>query len=389
VSWGQVTLGSICDLVNGKAFKPTDWSPVGLPIIRIQNLNGPDKPFNYWAGTLEGQVSVKTGDLLLAWSGTPGTSFGAHIWNGGDSILNQHIFRCDIDRQRVLPKWAKFAVNTQLNRLIHLAHGGVGLKHVTRHVVEDLRIPLPPIREQRRIAEILDKADSLLVKRRVALAQLDTVTQSVFLGMFGDPIRNGHGYPTKQLVELVDQSRGITYGVVQRGEDVEGGVPIVRITDVIAGEIDASQLRKTALEVSKQYRRTVLRGGEIVVSIRGTVGRCALVPHSLRGGNITRELALIPYLDNESTLFCLELLRSAPVQQRISGDVKGIAQRGLNLEDLRELPVIQPHREEIRAFTSRVDAVNKLKVAYRASLAGFDGLFASLQHRAFRGQLSS
>ena len=115
MSWENVTLGSICNLVNGKAFKPSDWSPSGVPIIRIQNLNGLDKPFNYWAGVLEDQVPVKRGDLLLAWSGTPGTSFGAHIWNGGDSILNQHIFRCDIDRKRLSPEWARFAVNTQLN----------------------------------------------------------------------------------------------------------------------------------------------------------------------------------------------------------------------------------------------------------------------------------
>jgi type I restriction enzyme S subunit len=106
--------------VNGKAFKASDWSTTGVPIIRIQNLNGPDKPFNYWAGSLDDQVRVKSGDLLFAWSGTPGTSFGAHLWRGGESILNQHIFRCDIDVNAITPEWARFVVNTQLDRLIDL-----------------------------------------------------------------------------------------------------------------------------------------------------------------------------------------------------------------------------------------------------------------------------
>ena len=190
MNWENITFGSICNLVNGKAFKPSDWSTSGVPIIRIQNLNGDDKPFNYWSGSFENQVLVKAGDLLLAWSGTPGTSFGAHIWYGPDSVLNQHIFRCDIDRKRVTPEWVKFAVNVQLNQLIQLSHGGVGLKHVTRKVVEELKIPLPSLEEQKRIADILDRAEALRAKRRASLAQLDEFIQSIFIELFGDPVEN-------------------------------------------------------------------------------------------------------------------------------------------------------------------------------------------------------
>lgn len=151
----RVKFGSVCRLVNGKAFKPSDWSTTGIPIIRIQNLNGSNKPFNYWAGKLDRQVPVRSGDLLLAWSGTPGTSFGAHVWQGPDAVLNQHIFRCDIDTARITAPWARFVVNTQLDELISLAHGGVGLQHVTRSMVEELERPLPSLREQQRISEVL------------------------------------------------------------------------------------------------------------------------------------------------------------------------------------------------------------------------------------------
>src|SRR5262249_1034610 len=156
----------VSTLINGKAFKSSDWSPSGIPIIRLQNLNDPDKPFNYWAGSLDNQVPVKKGDLLLAWSGTPGTSFGAHIWYGGNSILNQHIFRWDLDLNSVIREWAKLGVNIGLDGLIDVARGGVGMKHLTKEMVENLEIPPPPLVEQRRITAILDQAEALRAKRR-------------------------------------------------------------------------------------------------------------------------------------------------------------------------------------------------------------------------------
>jgi Type I restriction modification DNA specificity domain len=90
--WTDTTIGAVCHLVNGRAFKPSDWGETGLPIVRIQNLNRPDAKFNYYAGEVRDRFLIEAGDLLFAWSGTPGTSFGAHIWNGPKAILNQHIF---------------------------------------------------------------------------------------------------------------------------------------------------------------------------------------------------------------------------------------------------------------------------------------------------------
>jgi type I restriction enzyme S subunit len=174
--WRWVRLGEVCRLVNGDAYRDTDWSTEGTPIIRIQNLNDSSKPFNYWAGPLDNRVSVKSGDALLAWSGTPGTSFGAHLWERGPAVLNQHIFRVDLDVARVQPKWAVFAINQQLEIMIGKAHGGVGLRHVTKREVEALRIMLPLLSEQKRITAILNEQMEAVGKVRTALeAQLETI----------------------------------------------------------------------------------------------------------------------------------------------------------------------------------------------------------------------
>lgn len=176
--WPNLCLREICILVNGKAFKPSDWSTSGKPIIRIQNLNDATKPFNYWDGSLEKQVIVNPGAVLLAWSGTPGTSFGAHIWNREDGVLNQHIFRVDFTRPDILPEWFTHSVNQRLDVLIHQAHGGVGLRHVKKSQVEALEIPLPPLSEQKRITAILnDRLADIACACTAVKEKLETINQ--------------------------------------------------------------------------------------------------------------------------------------------------------------------------------------------------------------------
>src|SRR5688572_23933555 len=138
--WAASQIGELCVLVNGRAFKPSDWGDTGLPIIRIQNLNRPDAPFNHFNGPVHEKFLVKSGDLLFAWSGTPGTSFGAHVWDGCDAILNQHIFNVLFDERVVDKAFFRYAINQTLDEQIAKAHGGVGLRHVTKGKFEETAI---------------------------------------------------------------------------------------------------------------------------------------------------------------------------------------------------------------------------------------------------------
>ena len=187
-SWPRVRLGDICDLVNGDAYRESDWSSKGTPIIRIQNLNDPSKPFNHWPGAFDGRVAVKTGDLLLAWSGTPGTSFGAHVWQGGVGLLNQHIFRVDLDRSRISTQWARFAIHEQLDNMIGAAHGGVGLRHDSRPETENLRIVLPPLSKQQELESLIDQVhasnDHLIGGIETELVSVDDLPQSLLRRAF-------------------------------------------------------------------------------------------------------------------------------------------------------------------------------------------------------------
>jgi len=79
--WSSPAIANVARLINGRGFKPHEWVTDGLPIIRIQNLNG-STDFNYYSGSYNPKIEVNTGDLLFAWSGSRGTSFGPHFWNG-------------------------------------------------------------------------------------------------------------------------------------------------------------------------------------------------------------------------------------------------------------------------------------------------------------------
>jgi restriction endonuclease S subunit len=161
-SWLWARIGDHLELINGMAFKPTDWLQTGIKIVRIQNLNRLDAPFNYCdPKSVRDRFRIDDGAFLISWSGTPGTSFGAFIWDRGPAVLNQHIFRCDFRLRAFNAKYLRIAVNGRLDEMIAKAHGGVGLQHITKGKLEALLIALPPYAEQHRIVAKVDELMAL------------------------------------------------------------------------------------------------------------------------------------------------------------------------------------------------------------------------------------
>lgn len=211
MGWECVEIGTVCDLINGKVFKSKDWTESGLPIVRIQNLNNPTAKFNFFEGKIEEKYLIDTGTLLFAWSGTPGTSFGAHIWNHGPAVLNQHIFKVEISKKWLSTPFFRYAINQKLEELIAKAHGGVGLRHVTKGKFEKTEISLPPLNEQHRIIAKIDEFMECSTGMKEALDALlpllDKYRQSVLASAFrGDLTRewskqNPEIDPAEELID--------------------------------------------------------------------------------------------------------------------------------------------------------------------------------------------
>ena len=181
--WPLVEIGDICNLVNGRAFKPSDWSDAdsgGLPIIRIQNLNSERSNFHYYTGEVRARYIVDQGELLFSWSGSRGTSFGAHIWNGGKAILNQHIFKVEFEGKTAKKAYLYNALNRAVAEVEQNLHGGVGLVHITKGNLERIRIPLPPIALQEDIvAEIEHERAAVTANRELAVKMEQRIQDAI------------------------------------------------------------------------------------------------------------------------------------------------------------------------------------------------------------------
>jgi type I restriction enzyme, S subunit len=160
--WKRATVGELCHFSNGNGFKPGDWSDHGLPIIRIQNLNG-SNDFNYYSGEVKEKWIVEPGQLLFAWAGTKGVSFGPKIWKGNKGVLNQHIFKVEPSRG-VLGEWLYEALVHVTDVIEKKAHGfKATLLHVQKSDITEQVVPLPPEDEQRKIAHILSTWDEAII----------------------------------------------------------------------------------------------------------------------------------------------------------------------------------------------------------------------------------
>jgi len=389
VSVATVPLGELCDILSGFAWSASKFNQDrrGVPIIRIQNVDQvSDNDFVYWDEPYDERFVIRQDDLLLTLSG----SFRIESWSGPDALLNQRIIKLtpspELDRG-----WLLHVLRPRLGQIELLGKHAL-VNNVSLGDIRSLAIPLPPLVEQRRIAEVLDRAEALRAKRRAALAQLDSLTQSIFLDLFGDPVTKGWA-----MTDIAGVVKPI-HGSIRTGpfgsqllhsEFTDHGIAVLGIDNAVANEFRWGERRFISEAKYRQLKRYTVRPGDVLITIMGTCGRCAVVPDDIPTAINTKHLCCIT-LDLAK---CLPIflhayfLQHPTAQKYLNQTAKGAIMFGLNMGLIKGMPVLLPPIELQREFVRRVGAVEKLKTAQRASLADLDALFASLQHRAFRGEL--
>lgn len=335
---------------------------------------------------------VQPGDVLLsrivphirrAW--VVGNDRGRRIIASGEWI----VFRGeDVDQRYLRHVLISDPFHAEFMRTV----SGVGgsLLRARPAYVAKIRIPLPPLPEQRRIAEILDKADALRAKRRAALAQLDTLTPSIFLDMFGDPSTNPKGWPRATLGDLI--TVGPQNGLYKPSEDYGTGTPILRIDAFYDGVVTKlASLKRVRLSTQEQ-ELYALREGEIVinrVNSREYLGKSAVVP-ALSETTVFESNMMRFDVDRETLEpgFLIEYLQTSLVRAHVNRSAKdAVNQSSINQRDVKAIPVVVPPLAEQRLFVQRASSADRLMAQHDASVATLNTLFASLQHRAFRGEL--
>ena len=269
--------------------------------------------------------------------------------------------------------------------------GGSLLRARPAHVAK-IAIPLPSHQDQRRIADILDRADALRAKRRAAIALLDTLTQSIFLEMFGDAATNDRGWPSSlTLGEVADVASGVTKGRKLSGAAATRRVPYLAVSNVQDMRLDLTVV-KTIDASDAEIVRFRLERGDLLLTEGGDpdkLGRGTLwhggLTDCIHQNHVFRVRVTNHSVEPVFLNWLVSSNRGKRYFLRSAKQTTGIA--SINMTQLRGFPLLLPPIELQQEFTRRVAAVDKLKAAHRASLAQLDALFASLQHRAFRGEL--
>lgn len=259
---------------------------------------------------------------------------------------------------------------------------GATFKELSKKTAEQIQVPLPPLPEQRRIAAILDYADTLRAKRRQVLTHLDSLTQAIFNAMFG-----AGNYPSQRLDELIDHGDRMNYGVVQPGDETPGGVALIRVSDLAGGIVDRANLKHISPDIEASYVRSRLRGNEILVSSVGSIGAVSLVGPTDVGSNIARAITRVPISDEWLRTYVAAYLRTPTPQRYFVAELRTVAQPTLNVGQLAATQVPVPPVNLQIAFGLRIRSVQDHTQAVLRACDSDDELFVSLQSRAFRGEL--
>lgn len=282
---------------------------------------------------------------------------------------------------------------------------GTTVKGIRLDDIYNLEVPVAPSAEQKRIA---DKLEAVLGRVDACRARLDRIPdllkrfrQSVLAaansGQLTEDWRLKNDCNSKPWVEyhldqLCEKGRIITYGVIKLGEETPGGVPCLRTSDIRWLHIDVSGIKRIAKSLSLSYTRTILRGGEVLVNVRGTLGGVAVAENSMDGWNVSREVAVIPV--NRRILlpqFLAFWIGSNETQRWLGRVKKGVAYTGINIEDLRCLPVKAPSLCEQQEIVRRVEELfafaDRIEASLAKASAQAERLTPAILSKAFRGKL--
>lgn len=297
--------------------------------------------------------------------------------------------RCDLDK--LLPEYlAHYLRSPEFLQFASAVVAGAKMPRMVMSEFWDYEIPLPSLPEQRRIAAILDKADALRTKRREALAQLDRLTQAIFIEMFGDPGANPLNWARVQLGELL--TAGPQNGLYKPASDYGIGSPILRIDAFYDGVVTKPNQLKRVRVSNKELQTWGLKENDIIVNrvnSREYLGKSALIPY-LAEPTVFESNMMRLRLNTHQVLPCyvVQFLQTKFIRAQIATAAKdAVNQSSINQQDVKGFVVNVPPLSLQREFKNRWGKVAAMNARYRDSLETYEGFFTSLQHRAFRGEL--
>ena len=293
-----------------------------------------------------------------------------------DGIFSAHGMvlrpKTDVVDSRFFPFF--IASDQFMNEAVRISVGGLS-PTINWKTLKECEFDLPPIEKQRELAELLWAANDLKESYKKLIVATDEMLKAKFRSVTDPLVGSG---TVQKLDDFVEDDRPICYGILMPGEEIAGGVPVIKVRDFPNGEILFDKLIHTSREIDENYRRSRLRAGDLLISIRGSVGRIAEVPPALENANITQDTARLTIKSEFDRNYVRGVLESAPIQRELEKNTKGVAIRGINIGFLRELmlPVASVRaQKELGEIARKAD---ETKAALKKSIADVESVIKGL-----------
>ncbi|MBF7045585.1 restriction endonuclease subunit S [Campylobacter volucris] len=392
----KVKLKDCATFINGMAFKPIDWDVKGLPIVRIQNLTGTNKNFNYYSKEYNPKFEINNGDLLISWS----ASLGVFVWNDGKAILNQHIFKVVFDKIEINKKYFYFCILDVLEEMSEKTHGSA-MRHITKGDFDNIEIPLPPLQEQERIVGILDESfaniDESIKNLEQDLLNLDELMQSALQKAF-NPLKDNakenyqlpQGWEWKSLGDIAVTSSGGTPLRNKKEYWENGTIKWLKSGELNDGYIDFTEENITQEAIKHSSAKIFSKGTLLIAMYGATAGKLGILDLD---SATNQAICAFLHKDNENIKFFEKFLFHFLffIRDKIIKDSFGGAQPNISQTYIKNLQIPLPPLQEQEQIASYLDElslnIKDLKQNYQAQIKNLQELKKSLLDRAFKGRL--
>ncbi|EEW1801787.1 restriction endonuclease subunit S [Escherichia coli] len=350
--WMLLQVSDICKLQNGNSFKPHEWDTKGLPIIRIQNLNGSGN-YNYFSGVPQDKWLVEPGQLLFSWAGTKGVSFGPFIWNGPKGVLNQHIYKV-FANENVHEHWLYLALLHITQKIEAQAHGFKStLLHVQKKDIDNQFVLTPPVAEQKKISQILSTWNKAISVTEKLLAnsqqQKKALIQQLLTGKKRLLDENGVRFSGEWCTCTLSEVAHIIMGSSPKSEaynDNGLGLPLIQGNADIKCRVSCPRVYTS--DITKECTP-----GDILLSVRAPVGTVALSQHK---ACIGRGISAIKSKRKMSQSFLYQwFLWFEPKWCYLS---QGSTFESINSDDIKTLKLSVPNFEEQKKIAAVLSAAD-------------------------------
>ena len=384
MSWEMVKLGGVCEIIAGQSPESIYYNKEGegKPFFQGKADFNEDYPSVRYFTSKVTKLAQKN-DILLSVRAPVGPTNICNL----EACIGRGLASIRV-KENVYYKYVYFHFKAIEKKLSQTGNGST-FSAITTSDVKNIKIPLPPLSTQKRIAEILDKADALRKKDQQLLKYYDQLAQSLFIDLFGDPVKNEKGWEVKKLGEFTQ--------LVSSGSTPLGGAKVyqkegvyfIRSQNVLMNEISFDKISFINSKVHESMKRTWVEKNDVLLNITGaSIGRVAVFNDD-DSANVNQHVCIIrTHKEKLSPIFLSNLIAKDSFQKKSIANSAGGTREAFNFNQIKAFQIIIPPISLQNQFATQIQNIEQQKEKVKAQLQASEHLFQALLKQAFNGGLN-